>query len=443
MANGSDSRFLWGVGTSAYGTEGAFNEGDKGESVWDVYSHEKGYIKDGSNGDVADDSYHHIKDDVALLKKLGVNSYRFSVSWSRVIPDGKKQVSQIGLNYYLSLIEELEEAEIEPIVSLYDFDMPIVLSIEAGFFSPEMPKWFAFYAKTVAMAFGSKVKYWVPIRSPEISLGWAGSEGFMPPKFKAPPYLLYLGFKNLMMANAEAVKAIKAANKEAQIGFSAFSFGVFPKDENDPKSVQKAEEKYFKVSEKAALKPALYLDTLILRSLPKPIRKFEKDKASLESFIKNIATPIDFIVLETAGGQGVDDSDKNIKEFVDHLEDSNPTSIAESLYWSARFLYGRYNKPIILSPWLVTDVESDKNNDDVKRIEIIDKTLKVCGKLECNNILVKGFVGMSLLDCFEYSGGYTFHSGLVSVDRNTLARHEKKSFEFFKEAISKEEKQNG
>src|SRR5579859_6010458 len=136
--------FLWGCATAAYQIEGGAAEDGRGPSVWDVYSHKPGIVNNNDNGDVADDSYHRYKEDVQLLKRLGVATYRMSISWSRVFPTGKGQVNQKGLDYYSRVVDELLAQKITPYVTLFHWDLPAAL--EGGWQSRETPKAFADYA---------------------------------------------------------------------------------------------------------------------------------------------------------------------------------------------------------------------------------------------------------------------------------------------------------
>lgn len=151
--------FVWGAATSAYQIEGAWREDGKGESVWDVYSHSPGFVLNEDTGDVVIDHYHRYKQDVAIMKKMGLKSYRFSISWSRVLPKGIGEVNQKGLDFYGNLIDELLCAGVEPIITLYHWDFPKALSDKGGWHSRASIDWFREYAEVCFEAFGDRVKH--------------------------------------------------------------------------------------------------------------------------------------------------------------------------------------------------------------------------------------------------------------------------------------------
>src|SRR5262245_51824464 len=156
--------FYWGVGTSSYQIEGAWNEDGKGLSIWDTYAHKPGHIKNNDTGDVANDHYHRYKEDVALMKDIGANSYRFSVAWPRIFPDGTGQANPKGLDFYSRLVDELKEAGIEPFATLYHWDLPQTLQDKyRGWQSKETAKAFADYAGYVAEQLGDRVTHFFTI----------------------------------------------------------------------------------------------------------------------------------------------------------------------------------------------------------------------------------------------------------------------------------------
>ena len=165
--------FLWGVASSSYQIEGAWNEDGKGESIWDRFSHTPGNVMNGDTGDVACDHYHRYVEDVALMKELGVKAYRFSVSWSRVLPKGKGEANPAGLNFYKNLVEELSKNDIEPWVCLCHYDLPQALQDEGGWASPNITEDFAEYSGLMARELGDMVKRWVIFNEPRC-MAWLG-----------------------------------------------------------------------------------------------------------------------------------------------------------------------------------------------------------------------------------------------------------------------------
>ncbi|MCB0125545.1 MAG: family 1 glycosylhydrolase, partial [Caldilineaceae bacterium] len=153
--------FLWGAATAAYQIEGAWQEDGKGESIWDRFTHTPGKIIDGSTGDVACDHYHRWQDDIALLKSLNIQAYRFSIAWPRVLPVGRGQVNQAGLDFYSRLVDELLAADIVPFVTLYHWDLPQALQDRGGWTNRSIVGWFEDYVGIVAERLGDRVKDWM------------------------------------------------------------------------------------------------------------------------------------------------------------------------------------------------------------------------------------------------------------------------------------------
>lgn len=163
--------FLWGVATSAYQIEGAAGEGDKGASVWDRFSKVPGRIADGSTGERACDHFHLFREDVALMADLGIPCYRFSLSWPRLLPDGRGRLSPDGAAFYDRLIDALLEKGIRPFVTLFHWDYPCALAVRGGWASPDSPEWFADYAALCARSFGDRVLDFITINEPQCFIG--------------------------------------------------------------------------------------------------------------------------------------------------------------------------------------------------------------------------------------------------------------------------------
>lgn len=160
--------FLWGSATASHQVEGAWDQDGKGPSIWDVFGHRKGKIKDGSNADVACDQYHRFKEDAALMKQLNLNAYRFSISWPRVLPKGKGEVNQKGLDYYKRLVDALRNNGVEPMATLYHWDLPYELHNAGGWLNRKSIEWFAEYTEVVVEALKDHVRYWVPFNEQNV-----------------------------------------------------------------------------------------------------------------------------------------------------------------------------------------------------------------------------------------------------------------------------------
>jgi len=220
--------FVWGAATSAYQIEGATREGGRGVSIWDTYCREPGNIADGSNGDVACDHYHRIKEDVKLMKKLGLKAYRFSIAWPRILPKGKTSgdgkddddVNSEGIDFYNRLIDELLKHDIEPWVTLYHWDLPQALEDEyGGWLSPQIVDDFGNYARVCFEAFGDRVKHWITLNESWTVAVQAYEDGTKAPGRNVDPEVeVYLVAHHLLLAHARAARIYRKEFQPTQSG---------------------------------------------------------------------------------------------------------------------------------------------------------------------------------------------------------------------------------
>ncbi|HEY5289802.1 MAG TPA: GH1 family beta-glucosidase, partial [Caulobacteraceae bacterium] len=204
--------FLWGAATAAYQVEGASMADGAGMSIWDRFAHTPGLIRDGDTGDVACDQYHLYRQDTAMMRELGLQAYRFSVSWSRVLPEGRGRVNRAGLDYYDRLVDTLLENGIEPLLTLYHWDLPAALDDRGGWLNPDVADWFADYATLLYRKFDGRVKTWATLNEPWVVTDGGYLHGALAPghknRFEAP-----IASHNLMRAHGAAVRAYRAEGK--------------------------------------------------------------------------------------------------------------------------------------------------------------------------------------------------------------------------------------
>ena len=227
--------FVWGAASAAYQIEGGWNEDGKGANIWDVFTKEDGRIKDGSSGDVACDSYHKYKEDVQLLVNLGLNSYRFSISWARILPNGVGERNPLGIAYYNNLIDELLAAGITPAVTLYHWDIPQALQEHGGWLNSSVSDWFEEYARVCYEEFGDRVKFWITLNEPrETSLQGYGY-GTMAPGVIGPGTSAYIAAHNQLRAHAAAYRAYYQdfASQGGKVGITLNMNWAEPRDDTD------------------------------------------------------------------------------------------------------------------------------------------------------------------------------------------------------------------
>ena len=224
--------FLWGMATSSYQVEGAWNTDGKGESIWDRAAHTPGKIKDGSNGDVACDQYHRYKEDIAIMKRLNMKSYRFSTSWPRVSPNGTGQVNQKGLDYYSRLVDALLEANIRPFCTIYHWELPQALEDRGGWPNRDLAGYYADFAAILAKNLGDRITVWAPFNMPTNFTRNGYGTGWEPP-FKSSIDQFLKAAHTVNLAQGMAFRAIKAASSKATVGNAYGYEPVYPKTNSE------------------------------------------------------------------------------------------------------------------------------------------------------------------------------------------------------------------
>ena len=402
----------YGCSNSAYQVEGGIHAAEKAQSMLDYYSHIPGTVKDGTTGDVGSDFYHCYEEDIKLMKKLGVNSYRLFLNWSRIIPDGKTEVSQVGINYYLNVINQLRMNGIDVIIEMTDLNIPLRLQIEAGILSPEFPSWFSYYASVCVSAFGSLVDKWIVGFQMEKFFGEGYQTGTRPPFLKVSNNLGIIAYRNFIRGIVLIDEIIKkkvvrptiiynsyvGLNKEIADSSSALRFLCKPK------------------KEEVACSPCFYLDTVVFKNPNREVKELfktvltESDKLEIKKIAKPSVLWLDF------------------ESFAD--DDGS------SIYYCCNYIYRRYKLPLVIG-LTGYKYKGESTVEDPDRIRYIQGAYKSVMRLIEEGIPIRGFFYDSLLDGFEGVEGYTINRGLIKVDRSTLQRTEKKSFSAY-QAIIKE-----
>ena len=409
--------FLWGAATAAPQIEGAWNEDGRTPSIWDVAP--MGKIKNNDTCHDACDHYHHMKEDVALMKKMGLKSYRFSISWSRVIPQEGK-VNPAGLQFYTVLVDELRSAGIEPLVTLYHWDLPVWVQEKGGWRSEKIIPLFAEYTRIVVDALSDKVTYWIPMNEPQCFIMNGHMVGA-----HAPFQHNYLALSKLtricLLAHAESVKTIrKFAKRTPKVGIAMAAGAFIPKDESE-QAIQEARRKSFYQG----------LGTMGNRWWSDPIFKGQPVTAygvyhTRKKDMPKIQCDMDFIGVNVY--QPFFDGSWGNKTPADITEEDK-TSMGwimdgRCLYWTIRFFHERYGLPIMVTENGMADsnVVMDGKVADPKRIRFIRQYLASVKRAVGEGIPVLGYQYWSLMDNFEWAEGYGPRFGLIHVDYPTKKR---------------------
>ncbi|MFX1556888.1 MAG: GH1 family beta-glucosidase [Promethearchaeota archaeon] len=440
--------FIWGAATSSYQIEGAWDEDGKGESVWDRLSHTPGKVKNGDTGDVACDHYHRYKEDVQMMKEIGLNAYRFSVSWPRIFPTGKGKINQKGVEFYDNLIDELLENGIEPFLTIYHWDLPIVFNEVGAWVSPKVVDAFVNYAEFLFNHYGDRVKYWITFNEPQVFtflfylLGLYG---------KAKFELAIKATHMINMAHAKAVKAYRTSNHpDGKIGITLDLSHIYPKNDTelDIKGARL----------KDGLNNRWFLDPVLKGTYPEDamdlIRKNYDfpvpSNKDLDLFKNN---PIDFLGINNYFCERVDikkekDLD-NIWKLLVSLQSKVDVEVSE-MGWEIcpqgfYDLLKRVDKDYEHIEIHITENGMACKDDEViegiiqddDRISYLKRYLTAAHNAIQDGVNLKSYFLWSLMDNFEWAYGYTMKFGIVEILPESLERRWKKSAFWYKNVIEK------
>ena len=294
---GFSKGFLWGTATASYQIEGGAFEDGRGYTVWDDFCRTPGKVFSMHNGDVACDHYHRYKEDVKMMADMGIKAYRFSIAWSRILPEGKGEINQKGIDFYNSLIDELIKYNIKPCLTLFHWDLPFGLYRLGGWQNPQIVDWFAEYAKIVAENFGDRVKFFMTFNEPQCFIGLGHVTGeHAPGNLMSRRSVLEMAH-HVMMAHGKAVQAIRSIVPDAQIGYAPTSTPVIPLTDSK-EDIEAARKAYFAVEDKTEYmwSTSWWSDPVMLGAYPEDgLKLFEKDLPDFKpEDLKLMNQPIDF-----------------------------------------------------------------------------------------------------------------------------------------------------
>jgi beta-glucosidase len=432
--------FLWGTATSAYQVEGSPTADGAGPSIWHRFAHTPGLVRDGSTGDVACDHYRRYRDDVALMATLGANAYRFSISWSRVLPRGRGPVNPAGLDFYERLVDALLERGIEPLVTLYHWDLPAALDDLGGWLNPDIAHWFAEYAAILFRRLDGRVKLWTTLNEPWVVTDGGYLHGTLAPghrnRFEAP-----LATHHLLRAHGQAVRRYRAEGRH-RIGVVVNLEPKYPASDDpaDRAATTRAD----------AYMNRQYLDPLFLGRYPDELAhvfgeawpQWPADDFEL------IRQPIDFLgvnyytrsVVRFAPDAWFLQAAPVVQPRATYTEtgwEVYAPALTDALIW----VKDRYANP----PIYVTEngaaffdppvLEGDGLADPL-RVAYLRQHLAAVHTAIQRGVDVRGYFVWSLLDNFEWAHGYAKRFGIVHVDFETQKRTPKDSARFYARVIA-------
>jgi beta-glucosidase len=430
--------FLWGAATSAYQIEGSPLADGAGASIWHRFAHTPGKIADNSNGDVACDHYRRFAEDVQLMRDLGIQAYRFSVSWPRVMPVGIGRLNRAGIDFYSRLVDTLLEHEIQPVVTLYHWDLPAALEDRGGWAAPEVADWFAEYADVMFRSLAGRVRIWATINEPWVVMDHGYVEGEHAPG-KRDLQAAAAVAKNLLRAHAAAVQAGRSAG-DFQIGLVVNLVPVHPASES--------------TADRAA---AARLDAYINRQFLDPALLGESPPELAEIFGRNwqpwdvaeltrLQQPLDFVGVNYYLRLVVRDDATNGPTRSRTVQQADcphsamgweiyPQGLTDTLQW--------INKRYANLPVYITENGAAFDDryggedivDDPLRVQYLRSHLLAARQAIDAGVNLRGYFVWSLLDNFEWGRGFSKRFGVVYVDFPTQRRVPKLSARFYSEVM--------
>lgn len=445
--------FLFGSATAAYQIEGSPSADGKGKSIWDTYSHTRGKVRTGENADTACDTYRNPERDLALMSELGLNAYRFSTSWSRVLPNGRGQVNQKGLDYYRRLVDLLLARGITPFITLFHWDTPQALQeLCGGFAGRDTAYYFADYAEIVVKALGDRAKNWITLNEPweHSALGYL--LGDLAPGHHNP-WEYARAAHHQLLGHGLALERIRSASPDARVGLTLSLTPIFPATSH-PKDVAAAKvaDQFFN---------DFFLDGVFKGSYPDPFwKKIRLVRPQVKADdMKIISRPIDFLGVNYYSrefaraawnvpilGLWVDEAQVDHREQV--INGRQYTNMGREVYAPTFYdtlmrLKNEYGNPrmyITENGASFTDVVEDGRVHDLLRIAFLESYMEAAAHAIRDGVNLHGYFIWSLMDNFEWQQGFSKRFGLVYVDHATQQRIVKDSGRWVAELIREQGK---
>ncbi|MBS7233492.1 beta-glucosidase [Flavobacterium psychroterrae] len=433
--------FLWGVSTAAFQIEGAHDADGKGSSIWDVFTAQKGKVKNGHHALTACDFYNSYQNDIDLIRELNIPNFRFSISWTRIMPTGIHPVNQAGIDYYNKIIDSLLASGIEPWITLYHWDLPHVLETKGGWTNRESVTWFSEYVAVCAQHFGDRVKNWMVINEPSVFTGAGYFLGIHAPGKKGITNYLK-AMHHVTLATAAGAKILRDKVQDANIGTTFSCTHIEPATQNQ-KDIDAAKR----------------VDTLLNRTFIEPILGLGYPQADLPVLKKlnnyiladdlnNLAFDFDFIGLQCYTREVVKSSILIPYIGAELISAEKRNVISTDMGWEVYppALYEvlkKFNEYKNIKKIIITengaafpDILTNGKVYDIKRTHYIQDHLEQILKAKKDGLNVEGYFVWSLTDNFEWAEGYNARFGLIHVDFDTQQRTIKHSGLWFKDFLS-------
>ncbi len=434
------SDFIWGAATASYQIEGAWDEDGKGESIWDRFSHTPGRVANGDTGDVAADHYHRWREDVALMQEIGLQAYRFSIAWPRLLPQGRGSINQAGLDFYDRLVDGLLEAGIEPFVTLYHWDLPQALQDEGGWPARSTAEAFVAYADLASRTLGDRVRYWMTLNEPSVSAIIGYLEGRHAPGHTDLDEALAAAH-HLLLAHGWAVPVIRGNSPQAQV---AIVLNLSPQTPASSSAADRAA-----AWQQDGVVNRWFLDPLSARGYPPDIVQHHGRPMDFvqDGDLEAIAAPLDFLGVNYYTRGIARSSAVPEAENAPQTAFPNPerTEMGWEVYPEGLYeLLGRLHFDYRFPALYVTEngaaypdqIGPDGRVDDAARVAYLEAHFIEAARAIAAGVPLRGYFVWSLMDNFEWAHGYSKRFGLVYVDYRTQRRILKTSAHWYRRVIA-------
>lgn len=437
--------FVWGAASSSYQIEGGARPDQRGRSVWDAFCERPGAVHNGHTGAIACDHFHRFRDDIALMKRIGLQAYRFSIAWPRVLPSGDGTVHAEGLAFYERLVDALLDAGIVPWVTLYHWDLPETLQHRGGWQNREVAKWFSDYAETVAMRLGDRVEHWITLNEPQIFLGLGLGQGIHAPGLKLSISEQLQATHFALLAHGRAVQALRATSRiPASIGWAPAIRVEYPASDAES-DIAAARAATLGVLKADMWNTAWYADPIYFGNYPDDgLRLFGIHAPQVApGDMETIRAPLDFLGVNIYSGTPTSSDARNNPVALHHPVGCARNSLnwpvaPPALRWGPRFLWERYRSPIVITENGMSNldwVDLDGRVRDPQRIDFTRRYLLELNQAIADGADIRGYFHWSVMDNFEWAEGYKERFGMIHVDFETQKRTLKDSANWYHAVI--------
>lgn len=427
--------FLWGTATAAYQIEGAVDEDGRTPSIWDTFSHIPGAVLRGDNGDVACDHYHRWRDDLDLLDDLGVNAYRFSIAWPRVIPEPGGNVNPKGLDFYEGLVDELLNRDIAPVVTLYHWDLPQYLQDLGGWANRDTVHRFGDYVAAVAERLADRVPYWLTLNEPYCAAFVGHEQGLHAPGLRDEAVAVR-ALHHLLLAHGTGVQRLRQEGIAGKVGITCNLTAPYPASaaEGDVTAARRLD----------LYENRMFLDPLFRGSYPPDAAEYFAAATDFDFVqpgdLATIAQPLDFFGINYYEQHAVQAQAGGSEHGWRRVPDPDPTIVGIGVHPEGlHTVLTRVTREYTDVPLMVTEtgialhdyVDPDGRVNDAQRISFYESHIAAAHRAIGDGVPLIGFFPWSLLDDFEWSWGYGYRYGMHYVDYATQARTPKDSARWF------------